>query len=282
MTDATGAVFVDLDRTLIGSASGPIFQQAMEAEGVLPAGRHVPGDRLMYGFYNRFGESVPFIGLARAAAAVMRNRPVEATRLAGKRAVEPLVDLVQPLALEALAAHRAQGRRLVLATTSPWDLVAPLADALEFDSLIATRYGQAEGRYTGKLDGGFVWGLGKRVAVGQWARDNGVDLAASHAYSDSVFDVPLLLSVGHPHALNADPRLAAVAVARRWPLEQWDRSPGIPALAGWEPYHVARLLFRPQSFPYARFTLSGLDHVPASGPVILASNHRSYFDVAAL
>jgi putative phosphoserine phosphatase/1-acylglycerol-3-phosphate O-acyltransferase len=160
--------------------------------------------------------------------------------------------------------------------------VAPLADALEFDALIATRYGQSDGRYTGRLDGGFVWGMGKRAAVGQWALDNGIDLGSSHAYSDSVFDVPLLLSVGHPHPLNADPRLVAVAVARRWPLEQWDRAPGIPSLVGWEPYHLVRPFFRPQSFPYARFTLSGLEHIPASGPVILASNHRSYFDVAAI
>ncbi|HEY5108931.1 MAG TPA: lysophospholipid acyltransferase family protein, partial [Acidimicrobiales bacterium] len=40
--------------------------------------------------------------------------------------------------------------------------------------------------------------------------------------------------------------------------------------------------FRPESFPYARFTINGVEHVPAEGPVILASNHRSYFDVAAL
>jgi len=284
MSESTpaGAVFVDLDRTLIRSASGPVFQQAMEAEGVLSPGRRVPGDTLMYGFYNRFGESVPFIGLARAAAAVMRNRSVEATRLAGKRAVEPLVDLVQPWALEALTAHRAEGRTLVLATTSPHDLVAPLAEALGFDGVIATRYGQRDGRYTGRIEGGFVWGLGKRSAVTAWARDNHVDLALSHAYSDSVFDAPLLMSVGHPHALNADPRLVAVALARRWPLEQWDRPPGIPSLAGWEPYHLARLFFRPEAFPYARFDLSGLEHIPARGPVILASNHRSYFDVVAI
>ena len=119
MSDAAGAVFVDLDRTLLRSASGPVFQEAMEAEGVLSPGRHLPGDSLLYGLYNRFGESVPFIGLARAAATVMRNRRSDATRRAGKRAVEPLVDLVQPWALEALAAHKAEGRPLVLATTSP-------------------------------------------------------------------------------------------------------------------------------------------------------------------
>jgi putative phosphoserine phosphatase/1-acylglycerol-3-phosphate O-acyltransferase len=92
----------------------------------------------------------------------------------------------------------------------------------------------------------------------------------------------MLLAVGHPHPLNADPRLAAVALARRWPLEQWDRPPGIPSLAGYEPYHLARLLFRPQSFPYARFAIGGMEHIPATGPVLLAANHRSYFDVAAI
>lgn len=282
MADPTGAVFVDLDRTLLRSASGPVVQEAMVAEGVLSGGRHLPGEGLLYGAYNRFGESVPSIGLARAAARYMRGRSAEATRQAGKRAVEPLVDLVQPWALEALQVHRAGGLPLVLATTSPHDLVAPLAAALGFDDVVATRYAERDGRYTGHLDGWFVWGLGKRAAAGQWAADHDVDLRASHAYSDSVFDLPLLRAVGHPHPLNADPRLVAVAMARRWPLEHWDRPPGVPSLIGFEPYHLVRPLFRPQAFPYARFDLDGLEHIPTIGPVLLASNHRSYFDVAAL
>jgi putative phosphoserine phosphatase/1-acylglycerol-3-phosphate O-acyltransferase len=280
--DPSGAVFVDLDRTLLGSASGPVLQEAMVAEGVLPGGRHVPGEGLLYRFYNRFGESVPSIGLARAAAPYMQGRQREATRRAGKRAVEPLVDLVQPWALEALQAHRAAGLPIVLATTSPFDLVSPLAEALGFDDVIATRYAESGGRYTGRLEGGFVWGLGKRTAVGRWAADHGIDLRASHAYTDSVFDLPLLMAVGHPHPLNADPRLTAVALARRWPLEYWDRPPGIPSLVGFEPYHLVRPFFRPQAFPYARFDLSGLEHIPTHGAVLLASNHRSYFDVVAI
>jgi putative phosphoserine phosphatase/1-acylglycerol-3-phosphate O-acyltransferase len=282
MPSAPGAVFVDLDRTLIRSASGPVFHRAMEAEGVLSPGRRLPGDGLLYGFYGRFGESVPFIGLARAAAAVMRGRSAEATRRAGKRAVEPLMDLVQPWALEILAAHQAEGRALVMATTSPVDLVSPLADTLGFDAVIATRYAQRDGLYTGRLDGPFVWGVGTKAAAKRWAADHGLAMAASHAYSDSFFDLPLLRAVGHPHPVNADPRLYALAVAQRWPLENWDRPPGIPSLIGYEPYHLARLLFRPQAFPYARFEIRGMDNIPPSGPVLLASNHRSYFDVAAI
>jgi putative phosphoserine phosphatase/1-acylglycerol-3-phosphate O-acyltransferase len=56
----------------------------------------------------------------------------------------------------------------------------------------------------------------------------------------------------------------------------------VPSLLGLEPYHLARLLFRPEAFPYARFDIDGVDHIPHRGPVLLAANHRSYFDVAAI
>jgi putative phosphoserine phosphatase/1-acylglycerol-3-phosphate O-acyltransferase len=282
MSDATGAVFVDLDRTLIGSASGPIVQAAMVAEGVLSEGRKLPGERYLYGFYNAFGETVAFMSLARAAARLMKGRSAAAVRRAGEAAAEPLIDLVQPWALEELGAHRAAGRLIVLATTSPLDLVAPLARALDFDDVIATRYEEVDGSYTGRLVGQFAWGRGKRDLAREWVATRDIDLADCHAYSDSFFDVPLLTAVGHPHPLNADPRLVAVALARRWPLENWDRPPGVPSVIGLEPYHLIRPFIRPESFPYARFTVNGVEHIPAHGPVLLVSNHRSYFDVAAL
>jgi putative phosphoserine phosphatase/1-acylglycerol-3-phosphate O-acyltransferase len=51
---------------------------------------------------------------------------------------------------------------------------------------------------------------------------------------------------------------------------------------GLEPYHLLRPFVRPSSFPYARFDITGIDNIPLNGPVLLAANHRSYFDVAAL
>lgn len=278
----TGAVFVDLDRTLLRGASGLVLSAAMHAEGLFEGRRSLPGERLFYATYDLLGESIPFMAMVRAAPRFVRGWAVEAVHRAGQLAAPELAALVQPYAPAVLAEHRAEGRRLVLATTTPVDLITPFAELMGFDDVIATRYARRQGHYTGGIEGPFVWSRGKLEAVRGYAGRHGVDLAKSHAYSDSVFDLPLLSSVGHPHAVNPDRRLRALATLRRWPLEHWDRPAGVPKVLGMEPYHLFRPVLRPELMPYARFDVSGVEHVPERGPALLAANHRSYFDVAAL
>jgi putative phosphoserine phosphatase / 1-acylglycerol-3-phosphate O-acyltransferase len=277
------AVFIDLDRTLLCHASGQALNRALMDEGVLPQGRTLPGDKLLYAVNDRLGENLVSMGLVRAAARVAKGWRQEQVRAAGKRAVPDLTELVAPFAPQYLAAFRAAGHKLVLSTTTPVDMITPFAEAMGLDAVIATTYEvDAAGRYTGRLYEGFVWGTGKLRAVREWAADEDIDLADCHACSDSVFDTPLLSSVGYPHAVNPDPSLTVIATARRWPVEHWDRPPGVPSVLGLEPYHMLRPFVRPTSFPYARFDITGVDQIPAHGPVLLAANHRSYFDVAAL
>jgi len=276
------AVFIDLDRTLLRGASGIALSAAMHAEGLFDGRRSLPGERLFYQLYDLTGESLAFMAMVRAAPRFVRGWAVDAVRRAGELAAPELADLVQPYAPGILAEHREQGRRIVLATTTPVDLVAPFAELMGFDHLLATRYGHADGRYTGRIEGDFVWAGGKLASVRRWAAEAGVDLSLSHAYSDSIFDLPLLQAVGRPHAVNPDRRLHAVARLRRWPVEHWERPPGVPALGGLEPYDMLRPFVRPELFPYARFEIDGIRRIPARGPAIVAANHRSYFDVVAL
>ncbi len=201
-------------------------------------------------------------------------------------AADQLERQVLPYVPPLLESHRAAGRLLVLATTTPFDMVAPLARRLGFDEVIATRYAtyvDREGveRYNGQLAGGFVWSIGKRQAVRRWAKSAGVDLGQSWAYSDSFYDIPLLQSVGHPTAVNPDVRLHAAALVRRWPVVHLDSPAGVPKLLGAEPMDVLRLLFQQVAFPFARFDIAGTEHIPRRGPAIVTPNHRSYFDTAA-
>jgi putative phosphoserine phosphatase/1-acylglycerol-3-phosphate O-acyltransferase len=276
-----GAAFFDLDRTLLRKASGPVFTESLVSAGIAPD-RQIPGMGLVYRANDLLGESAAAMGLARMAANVAKGWQPEAVRAASEQAAEKLAKEVVPYARPLLDEHRKAGRPVVMATTTPYDMVAPLAARLAIDDVVATRYAVKDGKYTGGLDGPFVWGRGKLDAVRKWASEHDVDLAESWAYSDSFFDVPLLSSVGHPVAVNPDLRLQGVAFVRRWPVRHLDVPPGVPKVLGIEPFDLLRPMLNPLAYPYARFDIDGTDSIPRTGPVIVVANHRSYFDVAAM
>jgi len=294
MTPAAGAAFFDLDRTLLAGASGEVFSKAMRSAGLVS--RSIPGESLLYRVFNTVGETLPSMALARQAVTLAKGRSRRTVQQAALQAAEALAAMVQPLAAPLFDEHRRAGRRVVLATTTPYDLVKPLADLLGLDDVVATRYGvNADGTYDGTIAGPFVWSAGKLAAVREWASANEVDLSQSYAYSDSVYDTPLLSAVGNPFVVNPDPRMVLMAAARRWPT--LDLSAPAPAAGGgqallgdmaripvinMELQRLALSFVHPLLFPYARFDISGTEHIPASGPAIVVGNHRSYFDPVAI
>jgi putative phosphoserine phosphatase/1-acylglycerol-3-phosphate O-acyltransferase len=277
----TGAAFFDLDRTLLKGASGPLITEALKEAGFGPQ-RSIPGSGAVYTLFDVVGETLPAMALARGAALLAKGWSTEAVRAAGKAVAEELDTLVTPYARPLIADHKAAGRKVVLATTTPDHLVRPLAERLGFDDVVATRYAEADGAFTGGLEGEFVWATGKRSAVKRWAAEHGVDLRESYAYSDSIYDMPLLTSVGHPHAVNPDPRLTVAATVARWPILHLDVPPGVPKILGMEPAEAIRRLAHPAAIPFARFAFDGEDHIPRSGAALVVANHRSYFDPLVL
>lgn len=276
------AAFFDLDRTLLRGASGPVISDALKQVGLL-ADRRIPGEGVVYRLFDLIGESRPTMQLARQAARLSRGWAREKAQEAGEIAARSLVGAVQPYARPIIDEHRAAGRPVVLATTTPYDLVKPFADTLGLDDLVATRYGESDdGTYDGTIYGEFVWGKGKLRAVQRWAEQHGVRVGDSFAYSDSYFDLPLLSAVGSPIAVNPDPRLMIQALLRRWPVMHLDVPVGIPKVFGIEPQHLLLAAARSQAIPYARFEISGVEHIPEAGPGIIAGNHRSYFDPLAM
>src|SRR5579875_2248886 len=163
------AVFIDLDRTLLCQASGRVLNRALVEVGVLPPGRALPGDALLYAINDRLGENLVSMALVRAAARVAKGWEQELVQAAGAKAISALSSMVAPFAPQYLAAFREEGHRLVLSTTTPLDMIRPFAEAMGFDDVVATTYEVKGGRYTGRLYDGFVWGTGKLKAVRQWA-----------------------------------------------------------------------------------------------------------------
>lgn len=277
------AAFFDLDRTILSGASAHVVSRVLRETGVVS--RNIPGESLLYQVFEAFGENLPSMVLGRQAVHAMRGHSRDEVRQAATQAAPELAAMMQPYARKEMDMHRAAGRRVVLATTTPRDLIEPFARLVGFDDIIATTYAvDGGGCYNGEIDGPYVWSRGKCTAVKTWAERNGVDMRASYAYSDSVYDEPLLSAVGHPRCVNPDFRLRLMAAARRWPVMNLDVPPGVAKVpvVGLELQQLIMKFAVPEVFPYARFTIEGTENIPRSGAAILCGNHRSYFDVAAV
>ncbi len=116
--------------------------------------------------------------------------------------------------------RRAQGYRLVVLTASTPYAAAPLARELDIDTVIASELEVVNGRFTGRC-ARLAYGQGKVTMAEAWAEREGVDLAQSVFYSDSVSDVPMLARVGEPVVVNPDLRLALHARRSGWPVARW-------------------------------------------------------------
>ena len=159
-----GAAFFDLDRTLLRGASGEVFSEAMKAAGLVS--RNIPGEKFLYQLFNTIGETLPSMALARQAVNLAKGHSQAAVQEAAEGVADRLVSMVQPFAEGVFEMHREAGRPIVLATTTPYDLVKPFADRLGLDDVVATKYRvESDGdTYTGSLAGPFVWSTGKLAA----------------------------------------------------------------------------------------------------------------------
>ncbi len=122
---------------------------------------------------------------------------------------------------------KAAGLRIVLVTGSLDVTVAPLMEHFGADHCIANRLEMKEGYATGRLVRPVVAGPEKSRIIVADAREHGIDLSGSHAYSDSFSDVPMLSVVGHPFCINPDARLRKLARSYHWSVLDIDRpAPG--------------------------------------------------------
>jgi len=131
---------------------------------------------------------------------------------------------VYPEAIDRIAADRAEGRRLVLATASYRLYAEAIAQRLGFDDVIAT--GSIIGldaRVHAKIDGENCYGPAKLRMIEAWLGAEGIERRAAHIrfYSDHASDAPVLEWADEGVAVNAHDRLKRLAQVRGWPMLDW-------------------------------------------------------------
>jgi HAD superfamily hydrolase (TIGR01490 family) len=216
------AAFFDLDKTLIPGSS--LF---LMARGAYERDMFRVRDLARFGWgqlmFRLRGETVSSMDRTRESTLsfVAGHSQAELLEWGREIANERIIPLVYQDIVKVIEGHRSRGDLTFLVTAAPVELAETVAEALGMDGTVATvSEVDEDGYYTGRLVGGVMHGPAKAKAVAEVAAERGVILADCAAYSDSINDLPLLESVGHPHAVNPETELKRIALARGWPIHE--------------------------------------------------------------
>ena len=207
----------DLDNTLLGGDSDYLWGEFLADIGAVDATSHRRENARFLAAYNEGtldGEAFLRFQLAPLASNSLADLESWQQQFTAD-VIEPIV-LSKGLAL--IDEHKAAGHIPVVVTSTNSFITRPITDLLGIEHLLATEPEYLDGRFTGKVLGIRCFQAGKVERVENWAAIHGLDLDDSWAYSDSVNDLPLLESVTHPVAVDADQRLSDIAQQRGWDM----------------------------------------------------------------
>ncbi|MCW2886307.1 MAG: hypothetical protein QOE54_1366 [Streptosporangiaceae bacterium] len=221
--DPSAAAFFDVDNTMMRGASIYYF-----ARGLASRKLFTMRDLAMFAwgqaaFRIRGTENPDHIGTAKEAALafVAGQKVTDLIKLCEEIYDDVLADRIwtgtRALALQ----HLDAGQQVWLVTATPVELARVIAHRLGLTGALGTVAETVDGVYTGRLVGNLLHGPAKSEAVRALAAREGLDLARCFAYSDSSNDLPMLTTVGHPHAVNPDSELRDHARERAWPVHDF-------------------------------------------------------------
>jgi HAD superfamily hydrolase (TIGR01490 family) len=221
---ARAAAFFDLDKTLMAGSSGMVWARvSYEAGGIsrrLMARWAV--DHLRYRLRGSSDEAAA--ELMTEVQELLRGMPARDLERLGPLVLAGVLPRIYPQMLDEVHAHQDAGRATFIISAAGVELVEMLARVLGMDGGIGTRYAvDAEGRFTGELDGPFMYGEGKVAALRRYADEHDLDLTESFAYSDSASDLPMLRAVGNAVVVNPDDALLEVARAEDWQVMRFEK-----------------------------------------------------------
>ena len=215
------AAFFDLDKTVISKSSSlalsrPMYRAGLVTRSQLLKGAYAQLVYLLVGADDRRMERAK-----EGILAITKGWERDQVEKLARESVEKILDpYIYQEALDLIALHRALGRKVYIVSSSPEEVVRPLAERLGADGVITTRAESVDGRYTGRLEF-YCYGEQKADAIRELAQREGIDLSTTYAYSDSATDLPMLEAVGLPVAVNPDRDLRKVAEQRDWQIRHF-------------------------------------------------------------
>jgi HAD superfamily hydrolase (TIGR01490 family) len=224
LIEETGvAAFFDLDNTVMQGASMFHLARGFYRRGFFPTRVILKGIWLQAYFRIVGRENPQHIQAARSTTLgfIEGHTVAEVEEIATEVYEESIAARIWPGTRAMAQMHLDVGQPVWLVTAAPVEVAGVIAARLGLTGALGTTAEHVEGVYTGRLRGDLLHGPAKAEAVRALAKEHGLDLARCFAYSDSFNDLPMLSLVGHPCAINPDPRLLAYAEEQDWQIRDY-------------------------------------------------------------
>lgn len=235
------AAFFDLDKTVIAKSSVLAFTRPFFEEGLLSRRAVLQSTYAQLLYLLSAADQARVDRMREHIAHMCKGWDVEQV---GSIVEKTLQDVVTPLvyaeAKDLIADHRARGHDVIIVSASGQEVVTPIARTLGASHSTGSRMRIVDGRYAGELEF-YCFGEAKAVAIRELAEEYGYDLSRSYAYSDSATDLPMLLEVGNPRAVNPDRPLRREANENDWPVLTFARPVPLGRRARPSPRALAKL-----------------------------------------
>lgn len=210
------AAFFDIDGTLLSVHTAPLYARYLYRMG--EARKRDLLRTLFHMVQYRLNQLDLETALTRAGDLIAGRSETEEAERAAAWYRQQIRQYLVPEICARLEGHRKNGDMVALLTTTTPYLALPLAEDLGVEHVLATRLEVRDGYFTGRAIGPICYGKGKLVWARRFARERGIDLGASYFYTDSITDLPVLESVGHPRVVRPDLLLARESRRRGWPV----------------------------------------------------------------
>lgn len=211
----------DMDRTLLTANSASLWLKFERREGRMSRLDVLRG--LLWLVQYKLGV-VDMATVTERALALSAGRDARLLEEQTQRWHEAMVKpTISRTAVARLEAHKSVRHQVAILTASTQFSAELVARDLEIERVVCTRLEiDDDGCLTGRVDGRLCYGEGKLELGRELALECGAALEDAWFYSDSFTDLPLLAAVGHPVAVNPDPRLARHARVAGWPIVRFD------------------------------------------------------------
>ena len=211
-------IIFDLDNTILNGNSDYSWIKFMIDSGQVDHDEYTKRNEYFYEQY--YQGSLDYDAWAEFALSTFKGKTPEQLKGLLKEFLNSIIEpMINIYALRLLHEHSHDNDFMLLASATNSIIVKPIAERLGFKHIIATDVEIIAGKYTGKMKGESALGKGKLNKVKEWMSRNGFsNFENTTFYSDSINDLPLLLEVSNPIAVNPDEQLRATCWEANWEI----------------------------------------------------------------